>query len=84
MSRLMVISIVLTMIGLPASAQTTSPARDCAPGSQTTGSTDCTKPENKQTEVKPAMPSTNMKDTVIPKAGAQQTPETTPTTGVNK
>lgn len=31
-------------------------------------------------EYRPAMPSTNMKDTVIPKSGAVQTPATTPTT----
>ena len=32
-------------------------------------------------EYKPDMPSTNMKDTVIPKPGNVQTPETTPTKG---
>jgi hypothetical protein len=31
-------------------------------------------------EYKPNMPETNMKDTVIPKSGAVQTPATTPTT----
>jgi hypothetical protein len=31
-------------------------------------------------EYEPNMPSTNMKDTVIPKSGAVQTPATTPTT----
>ena len=41
------------------------------------------KPENKM-EVLPNMPQTNMKDTVIPKSGKVQTPETTPTTGVNR
>jgi hypothetical protein len=30
------------------------------------------------------MPDTNMKDTVIPKSGAVQTPATTPTTGETK
>jgi hypothetical protein len=35
-------------------------------------------------EYKPNMPSTNMKDTVIPKSGAVQTPATTPTTGETK
>jgi hypothetical protein len=35
-------------------------------------------------EYKPNMPATNMKDTVIPKSGAVQTPATTPTTGENK
>ncbi|QIG96305.1 hypothetical protein [Bradyrhizobium sp. 6(2017)] len=38
------------------------------------------KPENR-VEVLPNMPKTNMKDTVIPKSGGVQTPETTPTTG---
>jgi hypothetical protein len=31
-------------------------------------------------EVKPNMPATNMKNTVIPKSGGEQTPATTPTT----
>lgn len=38
------------------------------------------KPENRM-EVLPNMPSTNMKDTVIPKSGAVQNPDTTPTKG---
>jgi hypothetical protein len=38
------------------------------------------KPENR-TEVLPNMPPTNMADTVIPKSGGTQTPETTPTKG---
>ncbi|MCC8955154.1 hypothetical protein H8B02_17395 [Bradyrhizobium sp. Pear77] len=41
------------------------------------------KPGNR-VEVLPNMPPTNMKDTVIPKAGGVQTPATTPTTGENK
>jgi hypothetical protein len=41
------------------------------------------KPENRA-EVLPNMPPTNMKDTVIPKSGGTQTPETTPTKGENK
>jgi hypothetical protein len=41
------------------------------------------KPENRA-EVMPNMPPTNLKDTVIPKPGEVQTPETTPTTGVNR
>lgn len=73
----------LLLISSSAFAQTATPARDCAPG-QTSAGTDCSKPENKQTEVKPPVPQTNMKETVIPKAGATQTPETTPTTGQNK
>lgn len=42
------------------------------------------KAENVSTEFKPNMPPTDLKDTVIPKSGGLQTPETTPTTGVNK
>lgn len=38
------------------------------------------KPENR-VEVLPNMPKTNLKDTVIPKPGEVQTPETTPTKG---
>jgi hypothetical protein len=38
------------------------------------------KPENR-VEVMPNMPPTNMKDTVIPKSGGQQNPDTTPTRG---
>jgi hypothetical protein len=38
------------------------------------------KPENRA-EVMPNMPPTNLKDTVIPKPGEVQTPETTPTKG---
>ena len=41
------------------------------------------KPENRA-EIEPNMPRTSMKETVIPKSGGTQTPETTPTTGVNK
>jgi hypothetical protein len=33
------------------------------------------------TEFKPEMPSTNLKETVIPKPGKVQTPDTTPTKG---
>lgn len=72
------------MICSTAFAQSADPARDCATGAQTAAGTDCTKPENKPTEVKPPVPQTNLKETVIPKAGATQTPDATPTTGVNK
>lgn len=75
---------VALMTCSPAFAQSADPARDCASGQAAAG-IDCTKPENKPTEVKPATaPQTNLKETVIPKAGATQTPATTPTTGVNK
>ncbi len=64
--------------------------RDCPPiGQSAKGELiygmDCKalKPENR-VEVLPGMPPTNMADTVIPKSGKVQTPETTPTTGENK
>ena len=49
-------------------------------------SLDCkaTTAENADVTTKPKMPATTMKETVIPKAGATQTPAETPTTGVNK
>ena len=64
--------------------------RDCPPiGQSAKGELiygmDCQalKSENR-VEVLPGMPPTNMADTVIPKSGKVQTPETTPTTGENK
>jgi hypothetical protein len=41
------------------------------------------KPENRAKN-QPNMAPTNMKDTVVPKSGATQNPESTATTGVNK
>jgi hypothetical protein len=76
----------LALLSSPAIAQ----GIDCPPIGQTASGElvygmDCksVKPENR-TENLPKMPPTNLKDTVIPKAGATQTPESTPTTGVNK
>ena len=76
----------LVLLSSPAIAQSI----DCPPIGQTASGElvygmDCksVKPENR-TENLPNMPPTNLKDTVIPKAGATQTPESTPTTGVNK
>ena len=61
--------------------------RDCPPiGQSAKGELiygmDCKalKPENR-VEVLPNMPPTNMKDTVIPKSGGVQNPDTTPTKG---
>lgn len=78
----------IVLLSSPAFAQTASV--DCPPTGQTAKGElvygmDCKvlKPENR-VENQPNMPPTNMKDTVIPKSGATQTPETTPTTGVNK
>jgi hypothetical protein len=65
--------------------------QDCKPIGQTSRGEmvyglDCKslKAENISTEYKPNMPPTDMKETVIPKSGAVQTPETTPVTGMNK
>ena len=84
------IAIALLLMTVPVFAQTTVVPVDCPPiGQSAKGELiygmDCAalKPENR-TEVLPNMPPTTMKDTVIPKSGKVQTPETTPTTGVNK
>jgi hypothetical protein len=60
--------------------------RDCPPIGQTAKgemvySLDCKaiKAENADLNYKPNMPATAMSETVVPKAGATQTPETTPT-----
>jgi hypothetical protein len=77
----------IVLLSSAAFAQTSSV--DCPPIGRTASGEmvygmDCKmKPENR-TENQPNMPPTNLHDTVIPKAGATQTPETTPTTGVNK
>jgi hypothetical protein len=78
------------LISSSAFAQNNDALRDCKPIGQTSGGEmvyglDCKalKAENKSPEYKPGVV-TNMKDTVIPKSGAVQTPESTPTTGVNK
>jgi hypothetical protein len=83
--------LAVVLITSPALAQTAvnSPV-DCPPIGQTAKGEliygmDCPalKPENRM-EVLQTMPPTNMKDTVIPKSGKVQTPETTPTTGANR
>ena len=78
------------LVATPAFGQTTAVAPDCPPiGQSAKGELiygiDCAalNPENKM-EVLQTMPPTTMKDTVIPKSGKVQTPETTPTTGVNR
>jgi hypothetical protein len=75
----------------PVFAQSNDALKDCPPiGQSAKGeriySMDCKalKAENISTEYKPNVPEMNLKDTVIPKSGGVQTPETTPTTGVNK
>ena len=81
----------MLLAATPAFAQTTGVTPvDCPPiGQSAKGELiygmDCAalKAENKM-EVLPNMPQTTMKETVIPKSGKVQTPETTPTTGVNR
>ena len=81
----------LLLMASPAFSQNNDALRDCQPIGQTASGEmvyglDCKalKAENKSPEYKPGMATTNMKDTVIPKSGAIQTPEATPITGVNK
>ena len=78
----------IVLLSAPAFAQ--AGPIDCPPIGQTAKgemvyALDCKalKAENRA-ENEPNMARTNMKDTVIPKSGATQTPETTQTTGVNK
>jgi hypothetical protein len=78
----------LLLLSSPAFAQGSEALKDCPPIGQTAKgelvySLDCKgiKPDYTVGENKPNMAPTNMKDTVIPKSGAMQTPETTPTKG---
>lgn len=85
---------IITLLASPALAQEkqidAAALKDCPPiGQSAKGeliyAMDCAalKPENR-VELLPNMPPTNMKDTVIPKSGGVQNPETTPTQGENK
>jgi hypothetical protein len=81
----------ILLLSTPVYAQTSDALRDCPPIGKTAKgemvyALDCKelKAENLDTNYKPNMPPTDMKDTVIPKSGATQTPEETRTTGVNK
>src|ERR1700686_5348786 len=81
----------ILFLSSPAFAQNSDVVRDCPPIGQTgkgelVYSLDCKaiKAENADLNYKPKMPSSTMNETVIPKAGATQTPAETPTTGVNK
>jgi hypothetical protein len=86
---------VLLLLSTSAFAQTKSadPAalQGCPPIGQTAKgdliySLDCKAITTDYTvgESKPNMPATNLKDTVIPKSGGLQTPETTSTKGENR
>lgn len=88
------IAAAIMLLASPAIAEEKVPdstaLKDCTPiGRSAKGELiygmDCAalKPENR-VEVMPNMPQTNLKDTVIPKPGTVQTPETTPTTGEAK
>ena len=81
----------ILLLSSPAFAQNNDVLRDCPPIGQTgkgelVYSLDCKaiKAENADMDYKPKMPSTTMKETVIPKSGATQTPAETPTTGLDK
>jgi hypothetical protein len=76
----------ILLMSTPVFAQNNDAIRDCPPIGQTAKgemvySLDC---KALKAEYMPKMPSTTMNETVIPKAGATQTPAETPTTGVNK
>jgi hypothetical protein len=79
------------LLSSPVFAQNINAISDCPPIGQTAKgemvySLDCKaiKAENADVNYKPKMPSTTMNETVIPKAGATQTPAETTTTGTNK
>jgi hypothetical protein len=81
----------ILLLSSAAFAQNDEALRDCPPIGQTGKgeliySLDCKaiKAENAHMNYEPKMPSTTMKETVIPRSGATQTPAETPTTGVNK
>jgi hypothetical protein len=84
------LAIAMLLLASPAFAQNKDVApdalRDCPPIGQTAKgemvyALDCKalKAENKDVNYKPDMPATNLPETVIPKSGKVQTPETTPT-----
>jgi hypothetical protein len=80
----------MVLLSAPAFAQGASPPalQNCPPIGQTAKgdliySLDCKAIKTDYTvgEYKPNMPDTTMKDTVIPKSGALQNPDSTPTKG---
>jgi hypothetical protein len=84
------LALAILLLASPALAQDKAVApdalRDCPPIGQTAKgelvySLDCKaiKAENAEINYKPNMPGTTLPETVIPKAGATQTPESTPT-----
>ena len=82
---------VILLISSPAFAQANDVFKDCKAIGQTSKGDmvyglDCSalKAENKTSDYKPKMAPTDMSETVIPKAGATQKPDSAPTTGLNK
>ena len=72
----------------PALAQNADALRDCTPIGTTAGENGlralgcaALKAENRSSDYKPNMPSTQLKDTVIPMPGKVQTPDQTRATG---
>jgi hypothetical protein len=79
------------LLASPAFAQSNDALKDCPPiGQSAKGeliySMDrkALKAENINADYKPKVPQMDLKDFVIPKSDNVQTPEDTPTTGVNK
>ena len=79
------------MLASPAFAQSNDALKDCPPiGQSAKGeliySMDrkALKAENINADYKPKVPQMDLEDIVIPKSDNVQTPEDTPTTGVNK
>jgi hypothetical protein len=82
------IAAALLLLSSPAFAEDREALKDCRPIGQTAKGElvyglDCKGIKTDYTvgEHEPNMAPTNLKDTVIPKSGATQTPETTPTKG---
>jgi hypothetical protein len=82
------IATALLLLSSPAFAQGGDALKDCRPTGQTAKGElvyglDCKGIKTDYTvgEHEPNMAPTNLKDTVIPKSGATQTPDTTPTKG---
>jgi hypothetical protein len=90
MSKYLAVAMLLISTSAFAQDQAADPAglAVCPPIGQTAKgeliyTLDCKAIKTDQTigEYKPTVPPTNMKETVIPKSGAVQTPATTPTSG---
>jgi hypothetical protein len=85
------LAIGILLFASPALAQNNDATRNCLPMEKTVEGEllyqrDCkaNKPENADADYEPKMPSTNMRETVVPKSGGTQNPAETPTIGVNR